>query len=87
MRGQETNEANNFMKGGSFTISGARRCGIWSLLEFLILVFDRYNVVSISDVAEATHKVENRKLQVKMKLTPKPAPMLQRENRKSLKTA
>jgi hypothetical protein len=50
-------------------------------------VFDRYNVVSISDVAEATHKVENRKLQVKMKLTPKPAPMLQRENRKSLKTA
>ena len=32
----KTNEANNFMKGGSFTISGARRCGIWSLLEFLM---------------------------------------------------
>ena len=31
-----TNEANNFMKGCFFTISGARQCGIWSRLEFLI---------------------------------------------------
>ena len=50
-------------------------------------VFDRYNVVAMSDVAEATQKLENRKLQVKMELTPKLAPMLQTQNRKSLKTA
>jgi integrase len=33
-------------------------------------VFDRYNVVSMSDLAEATQKLENRKLQVKMELAP-----------------
>ena len=50
-------------------------------------VFDRYNVVSTSDVAEATQKLENRKLQVKMQLTPKLAPAIQKQGRKSLKTA
>jgi len=50
-------------------------------------VFDRYNVVSMSDVAEATQKLENRKLQVKMELAPKLAPAIEKQNRKSLKTA
>ena len=49
-------------------------------------VFDRYNVVSTSDVAEATQKLEKRKLQVKMQLTPKLAPAIQRQSRKSFRT-
>jgi hypothetical protein len=50
-------------------------------------VFDRYNVVSMSDLAEATQKLENRKLQAKMELAPKLAPAIQKQNRRSLKTA
>jgi integrase len=50
-------------------------------------VFDRYNVVSTSDVAEATQKLENRKQRVKMELTPKLAPAIQVRSRKALKSA
>jgi len=95
----KTNEASPFTKDGSFTISGALlvrnmvAAGIPDVLCMKISghksrsVFDRYNVVSTSDVAEATQKLENRKLQVKMELAPKLAPAIQKQNRRSLKTA
>ena len=49
-------------------------------------VFDRYNVVSTTDVAEATQKLEDRKLRVKMELAPRLAPAIQGRSRNSLKT-
>jgi hypothetical protein len=49
-------------------------------------VFDRYNVVSTSDVAEATQKLENRKMLVQMELTPKLTPAIKGRSGNALKT-